>query len=86
MQFILTCYSCCTSTASKQVCVSTELTLANRASKRHTITKHALTVDFLPVFTAKHAIIVHLLLTDVYFVLGRESFGERISSFRHFNC
>lgn len=44
----------------------------------------ALTVDFLSVFTSKHAKIIQFMLTDVYFILGRECFRERTGSFWHF--
>lgn len=43
-----------------------------------------LTVDFLSVFVPKHTVIIQLMLSDMDFVLGREGFRKRTSSFRHF--
>lgn len=57
--------------------------LANTATQL-TCRLSSLTVYFLPIFVPKHAVIIKLLLSDVYFVLGREGFWKGASSFRHF--
>lgn len=64
-----------------------KLTQANKRNEWASISQQhrdVLTVDFLSVFVAKHAIIIQLLLSDVYFVLGWEGFRERTNSFCHF--